>query len=99
MTGDCADSVLATTKATSIAKATERILFLASSAGIDSRRVKGFGDRGELRINLHHILGDRGLLALHFLGDSEDLLGLLLACARSFGCGGSHEQGQGEKGG
>jgi hypothetical protein len=71
----------------------------ASSAGIDSRYPKIFRDRGELRINLCVVLRDRDLLILDFLGDREDLLFLLLAQAWSFGPGGGHEQGQGEKGG
>jgi len=82
----------ATANVARIDKTVGRILS-ASSGGVDSRNSKVFRDRGELRINLRLILRDRDLLVLHFFGDREDLLFLLLACARSLGRGSGQEQG------
>src|ERR1700682_4082378 len=96
--GDCAASMPESVKVARTDKAKVRILS-ASSAGVDSRYPKVLRDRGELRINLRLVLRDRDLLVLHLFGDREDLLFLLLACARGFGRRGDHEQGQGEKGG
>ncbi len=96
--GDCADSTPASAKVARMDKAWARILF-APSAGINSSHSKGFRDRGELDLNLCLILRHRDLLVSHFFGEREDLLFLLLACAWSFGRGGSHEKRQEEKGG
>ena len=95
--GDCAGSRPASAKTAKMDKVVARILF-APSAGIDSRHSEIFRNRSKLRINLSLVLSDRGFLALHFLGDRQNLLFLLLACAGSFRCRGGYKQGQGKKG-
>src|SRR5882724_9140047 len=85
---DCADSMPATAQIVRSEMVRARILVLASRSGcVDSRHPNIFCDCGELRINLGLVLCDRDLLNLHFFGDREDFVNLLLACGRSLSRG------------
>jgi len=70
------------------------ISFAAASGDIDPRGSKVFRDGGDLFVNLDLILRNRGLLALHFPGDSQNLLHFLLDAAWSFRGGREGDQGE-----